>query len=333
MKAVILEVKNGDAAALKDDGTVVKIKDENYKVGDVIRMKEKKPLFNKKWGTLVAALLIFAMVGTSTWVSAEPYYFVDFNSVDDEITFEVDSRDRVINADFENSFSRAELEALDIIGMKIDKAILEVIETLKINVDEEKFLITTAPKEDDDREKAERLAAKILKVLEETTVEKGDDDQLEVEAIGAQMVEKAREVGISPGKVNIVEKLFEGNDRGIEIGDRTFRTSGAYLDFIKGYTDDKDATPEEIKENTKALMKDLMRAYSESKGEKNGVKFQEELDDEDFEDKDLNKDGKVNGKDTAPGQNELKPDDDPDDSLKPEKEKSNNGNAKGNGNN
>ena len=32
MKAVILEVKNGYAAALKDDGTVVKIKDENYKV-------------------------------------------------------------------------------------------------------------------------------------------------------------------------------------------------------------------------------------------------------------------------------------------------------------
>lgn len=325
MKAVILEVKNGDAAALKDDGTVVKIKDENYKVGDVIRMKEKKPLFNKKWGTLVAALLIFAMVGTSTYVNAAPSFDVYVEDINEEyeFLFRVNKLGKVIDVfvgEAKNTPIVLNDENLTLEGMGIEEAIEAVL--LDQGWDDE-TIITVAAKEKDDAEKiAQRIRDRIAEDEGDGELELPREEKT-IESISNEMVREAKEEGIAPGKMNIINKIFEdaGDDFEIEIGDKKFESKREFIKEI-GETED-----------TKALMKDLMKAYSESKGEKNGVKFQEELDDEDIDDEDLNKDGKVNGKDTAPGQNELKPDDDPDDSLKPEKEKSNNGNGKGNGNN
>jgi len=325
MKAVILEVKNGDAAALKDDGTVVKIKDENYKVGDVIRMKEKKPLFNKKWGTLVAALLIFAMVGTSTYVNAAPSFdvWVEDGSDGYEILFQVNRFNKVISVvpgekadDYIDVDIYEKLEDMDLEGLDIEEAILRVVD--EIDFDEEYYVTATAMNNGD----PEKLAQKIReRIAEEEGLGNLDRERIvkNVEAVGNDLVQEAKseKVNISPGKLNIVNKLVEAEED---------------IDFEFEYDDAEDLR-EELIEIAQKDPKDLMKIFSESKGNKNGVKFQEELDDEDFDDEDLNKDGKVNGKDTAPGQNELKPDDDPDDSLKPEKEKSNNGNDKGNGNN
>ena len=325
MKAVILEVKNGYAAALKDDGTVVKIKDENYKVGDVIRMKEKKPLFNKKCGTLVAALLIFAMVGTSTYVNAAPSFdvWVEDGSDGYEILFQVNRFNKVISVvpgekvdDYIDVDIYEKLEDMDLEGLDIEEAILRVVD--EIDFDEEYYVTATAMNNGD----PEKLAQKIReRIAEEEGLGNLDRERIvkNVESVGNDLVQEAKseKVNISPGKLNIVNKLVEAEED---------------IDFEFEYDDAEDLR-EELIEIAQKDPKDLMKIFSESKGNKNGVKFQEELDDEDFDDEDLNKDGKVNGKDTAPGQNELKPDDDPDDSLKPEKEKSNNGNDKGNGNN
>ena len=65
-----------------------------------------------------------------------------------------------------------------------------------------------------------------------------------------------------------------------------------------------------------------MRVYSESKGNKDGVKFQE-VDADELDKDDLNEDGKVNGKDTAPGQNKTETESM--ETGKPDKEKTNNG--------
>ena len=322
MKAVILEIKNGYAAALKDDGTVVKIKDENYNVGDVIRMKENKPLFNKKWGTLVAALLIFAMVGTGTWAYAEPFYFVGFDGTDEEITFEVNRLNRVIDVKFDESFTEGELEDLiDLDGMKIDEAILEVITTLGIKVDEDNFIITTAPKAEDQREEAERLASRIMRSLEDVAEEDytADGEKApKVEAIGAKMVEEAIDLEITPGKLNIINKLTPTDEDEIIVGEETYER-------------------EELISITQENPKDLMKIYSESRGNKNGVKFQEpvEDDEEEFDEADINKDGKVNGKDNAFGQTKIKTEDDldtdSDETGETGKIKTNNGNKGGNG--
>ena len=167
MKAVILEKKDGYAAALKDDGTIVRMRDNNYTIGDVIMMKEKKPLFNKKWGTLVAALLIFAMVGTTTLTYAAPFYFVGFEDEDDEqIVFEVNRYDRIIGVEFADEGIELDLKDLDLDNMKIDSAVLAVMAELGLKY-EDPFFIRTSETEDGDLEAATRLAARIQERLRE----------------------------------------------------------------------------------------------------------------------------------------------------------------------
>lgn len=329
MKAVILEIKNGYAAALNDDGTVVKIKDENYNVGDVIRMKENKPLFNKKWGTLVAALLIFAMVGTGTYVNAAPSFdiYVEDSNGEYDFAIRVNKLGKVVgvyNGTNKDEPIKLNDDELVLKGMSIEEAIDAVL------LDqgwEDESIVTVAAKNVED---AEKLAQKIRERIAEKEgegelerdreekevkgeVEKGYEKEFDnIYSITNEMVKEAKEEGIAPGKMNIINKIFTDveEDFEIEIGDKTF---GSKIEFLKEISETDD---------TGALMKDLMKAYSESKGNKDGVKFQE-VDADELDKDDLNEDGKVNGKDTAPGQNKTETESM--ETGKPDKEKTNNG--------
>lgn len=276
MKAVILEIKNGYAAALKDDGTVVKIKDENYNVGDVIRMKENKPLFNKKWGTLVAALLIFAMVGTTTYVNAAPSFDVwveDDSDFGYELLFKVNKDGKVIEVLDEDD--EVIYEDLELNGLGIEKAIMKLADEADLEYDE--LIITAASKKVED---AEKLKQRIEEALnneeevedEEDEEEKEERERKEVEAVGFEMVEEARAYSIAPGKLNIINKLFENADDRIEIGDESYRDKEDFMAYIQDAIEDE--------EDTKPIMKELMKAYSESRGKESApgqLKKQEEV--------------------------------------------------------
>jgi hypothetical protein len=45
IKAVVLEIKDGHVAVLKEDGTVAKLKDKNFNIGEVVYMKEEKAAY------------------------------------------------------------------------------------------------------------------------------------------------------------------------------------------------------------------------------------------------------------------------------------------------
>lgn len=272
MKAVILEVKNGYAAALKDDGTVVKIKDENYNIGDVIRMNEKKPFFNKKWGTLVAALLIFAMVGTTTYVNAAPSFdvYLEDSSSEYDFLFRVNKSGKVIEVfvgEDKNEPIELNDENLVLEGMGIEEAIEAVL--LDQGWDDES-IVTVAAKNIDDAEKlAQRIRDRINEDEEEGEQEREREEKT-VESISNEMVREAKAEGIAPGKMNIINKIFEEADEDFEIaiGDKTFETKDQFIREIRRT------------EDTKELMKDLMKAYSGSKGKESApgqLKKQEEV--------------------------------------------------------
>ncbi|WP_157593291.1 hypothetical protein [Sedimentibacter sp. B4] len=48
MKGIVIEINNDQAAVLSDNGAVVRIKNKNYKTGQVVKMKENKNEFYKK---------------------------------------------------------------------------------------------------------------------------------------------------------------------------------------------------------------------------------------------------------------------------------------------
>lgn len=273
MKAVILEAKNGYAAALKDDGTVVKIKDENYKVGDVIRMNEKKPFFNKKWGTLVAALLIFAMVGTSTYVNAAPSFDVwveDNTDFGYELLFKVNKDGKVIEVLDEDD--KVIYEDLELNGLGIEEAIMKLADAAELEYDE--LIITAASKKVEDAEKLKQRIEEALNNEEEIEDEEDDEERerKEVEAVGFEMVEEARAYSIAPGKLNIINKLFENAEDRIEIGDESYRDKEDFMAYIQDAIEDE--------EDTKPIMKELMKAYSESKGKESAPGQQKKVEEQ-----------------------------------------------------
>jgi gamma-glutamyltranspeptidase/glutathione hydrolase len=70
LKSVVVEIKNGFAAVLSDDGSIVKIKNENYVIGQVIEMKIKKIHFSKKWALGIASAAVLLL---STSIGAWAY--------------------------------------------------------------------------------------------------------------------------------------------------------------------------------------------------------------------------------------------------------------------
>lgn len=289
MKAVILEVKNGYAAVLKDDGTVVKIKDEDYKVGDVIRMKDKKPLFNKKWGTLVAALLIFAMVGTGTYVNAAPSFDVYVEDDGDfEVLFKVNKDGKVVDVYYDDDDEDEEFDDLygsleDLKGKEIEEAIRGF--ALKIDEDYENLYITASSRNQENTEEfinriRERMAedegeGDKDRVREENStndeVEKGyEKGPGNIDAITNEMVKEAKEEGIAPGKLNIVNKLLLADDEKV-------------VDLEKDYalTVERGQSLEEaLIVLAKEKPEELMKIFTESRGKETApgqLKKQEEV--------------------------------------------------------
>jgi len=48
MKAVVVEIKGNLAAVLSDDGRIVKLRNENYAIGQVMELKESTALKNRQ---------------------------------------------------------------------------------------------------------------------------------------------------------------------------------------------------------------------------------------------------------------------------------------------
>ncbi|MCR3955636.1 MAG: anti-sigma factor domain-containing protein [Gudongella sp.] len=292
MKAVILEIIKGRAVVMKADGSVTKIRNKNYSVGDEIYMKEG--IFShRRWAPIVAALLIFAMVGTGSWVYAEDYKVNVLEADGAEFMISVNRRGEVTSVERNGEEIRFE-----------NKDIRDFLEELF-----EKYDIEAIAPMGDSEEDAEKLAEEIKEMIEERREEaeeraeeareraqdEKDDDEIEslrarvenmeVKGLSPEDVERAKILGLTPGHYNIITNLMEVEDT--EYDPEKVTRSDVNDDFYKYVNMTKQ---------------ELMKEFSASRGEKNGVKFQEE----DKEDKD-------NPSQFAPGQlkkQEVEPTDD-----------------------
>jgi hypothetical protein len=83
MKAVIMNCDGKSAVILKNDGTFSRIKDNNYKVGEEILLRERKAFgLKKNIACAVAALAVFISSG-SLFVLKTPYSSVELNGAND----------------------------------------------------------------------------------------------------------------------------------------------------------------------------------------------------------------------------------------------------------
>lgn len=208
MKGVVVQVQGRSAAVLTDDGCVKKIKNHSYETGQVILMKSVvsvKSVRRAAAAAAAAAVVLACSVGAYAYTVPCSYVSLDVNP---SLEFSLNRFDRVLSVSGVNEDGKKLLEEvpLDSLSNKsIDEAIAETIRIIGeagfFEADADGIVIAASAK---DIKKAERLEAQLEKSAKEAA---GDKAEVETLAVGRERVLEARELGVTPGKLNLVEKL------------------------------------------------------------------------------------------------------------------------------
>lgn len=115
MNAVIIDIKGRSAAAMCENGSIVRIPDANYTVGQVMELHEirhRRAPSLRKIGTVAAAAALILGIGTGT-AYATPYGTVTLDT-DSAIEYTINRFDRVLRVKALNEEGEAVLETLDV---------------------------------------------------------------------------------------------------------------------------------------------------------------------------------------------------------------------------
>ena len=209
MKGVIVEIRNDYAAILSDNGSIIKIKNNNYQIGEEIQMKNTTKKSKKKiyaLATSVACAIL--MVGTGVYAYTTPYSYVSLD-VNPSIEYEVNRFNRVIDVTAVNDDGAEIINNLDLENKTIDEAIEDTITEINeqgyFGEDETGGVVIATS--NDDTDKATELAKELEKTAQEVITEDDITAEIEVLSVGRERVLEAKKLGVTPGKLNLVEKL------------------------------------------------------------------------------------------------------------------------------
>lgn len=274
MKGIVLEIKNNEAAILSDDGAVSKVKNKNYEIGQVIILKQNKK-FKSKFiagaAGLVAAMAISA-TGAFAYYTPTSYVSLDVNP---SIEYSVNMFDRVLTVKAVNDDAKEILVDLDLnhkdITKAVEKTIDELIEAGYLTKDEDGGVIIAVSNSDED--KAEALVEEIEEETQKHIDEKGETAKLEVEAVGKARVEEARKLGVTPGKLNLVQKLkaSASDPDGIEIEEWLNKSVKEINKTIKEYRQELKNTGN-ANDDTDEIKDEDNNDATEAKNDKNANK-------------------------------------------------------------
>lgn len=247
MRAVVVDIKNGYAALLQDDGTVVRKRNENYSIGDVVVIRKKSLTGKFKVAAAAAMFFIIASVGVAAYET--PYYYVSMD-VNPGIIMEVNIFEKVISIEAVNEDAQAIMDGLEIRNKGIETALCNAVE----RIEEEGYfennndiIIAASCKNEG---KADRLALRLQERIENEVQEKGIEADVDSRGVGYEMVQQARQWSITPGKYNIITHLLD----------------------------------EEVNENnTSESIKSLMTRYTSGKGNRDTASDKESGDIENYE--------------------------------------------------
>ena len=130
MKAIVLEIKNGEAAVLREDGIVVTTR-QKCRVGDTIEVDEREKIggvrrFNRIARLAVACMLVICIAGGSLgYMTASASSYVSVDAGDTSLEFGVNRFGRVISVEGldENSEEFAQTIAKEVKNKKFDDAV------------------------------------------------------------------------------------------------------------------------------------------------------------------------------------------------------------------
>lgn len=219
MNAVITEIRGAKAAALSDDGRIRLLENRNFQIGQIIEIKEMKT--NKisrvhkltkrasAWVAAAAAVMLITL-GAGSYAYFTPVGLVSLD-VNPSIEFNVNRFDRVLSVEAMNEDGAKVLEQLKLKNKNIEaaiKATLAEIEQQNYFTPDEENTITIAAAFKNKGQEQAAIAKLNAGITQEPVVQEGLAE-LEVFGVGQERVERAHEIGITPGRLNLIEKLQE----------------------------------------------------------------------------------------------------------------------------
>ncbi|MEG1541605.1 MAG: hypothetical protein RR372_06635, partial [Oscillospiraceae bacterium] len=218
MKAIVVEIKGKFVAALCDDGGVTQLKNQNYALGQQLELEKitvKKPKLLGRIAAMAACFTLICGLGLGAYAYKTPASYVSMD-VNPSVEFTLNIFERVLSAravndDGEALLREIKLETLN--NKTIDQAIsltLEEISKEGYFAGEGGIVIAASGKKP---ASAEKLAAHLLELVSLRCAESNSHISVEALAISREQLDEAKALGVTPGKLILVQKLMAENPK------------------------------------------------------------------------------------------------------------------------
>ncbi len=213
---VILEVADGYAAALSDDGTISRIPNRNYRVGQTLccPKRESKNRFTVYVHRIaaVAAVFVFLFLGAGFILNRMPVSYISLD-VNPSVQYKLNVFNQVVDIIPLNEDAKALLENTSFVNQPADKAIQQTVELLG-----ESNYLTSAEKNDilisatsSLTEKSKEALTAVVHATEETTQSLGVVADIIVVESSMSDLKQAEKLGTTPGKLVLVNEIAQAD--------------------------------------------------------------------------------------------------------------------------
>ena len=210
MKAVIVEIRGETAAALGRDGSVFKVKNRSYAVGQTIDVRRSS--LSRQLAVLAAcAAAIFLLVGSGLYAYLAPYSLVSLD-VNPSLQYTLNRMGLVLSVEAVNGDGDellAEMGALQNRSIEdaISITVRQIAEDGYFDGEEPGGMVIAASS------RSEQEAARLAENARETALRATEEIEkkvvVAVVTVAEDKVQAAKELGVSPGKLTLVEQLKE----------------------------------------------------------------------------------------------------------------------------
>lgn len=252
MKAVIVDLVGGQAAALCDDGRVVKLADAGYALGQIVEVhaqKRRRPKWLRFISSVAAAAVLVTAIGGGV-AYATPYGVVSLD-VNPSLEYTINRFDYVLSVEGVNEDGREMLAGMDktqLVNRRIGDAIeasvtqLEAGNWLRGESDEIVLAAGTG---------ADAHSERLIRELETDLCRNRDGLGVRGLTVSREELDAAREEGMSAGRRHMLHELSEREGADFvpaDWVDRPIRDILQQLDRDKGQASFQPDAPAPIRE-------------------------------------------------------------------------------------
>ena len=216
MKAVVLDISDGEATVMTKSGDIIGVRDESYDIGQEITVKGSLGSNIVRFIPAIAAAAVLLIVaGTGSYAYLSPYGTVSLD-VNPSIEYSINRFDKVLSVSGVNDDGSNIVSSLDVSKLKykdIETAIDNTIDQIDaegyFTEDSENYVVVTA------NTGADAHTDKLVERLDKT-VAKHERIKPITSKVSDDDLRNAHEQGISAGKKMMVDRLDDISDDTID---------------------------------------------------------------------------------------------------------------------